>query len=748
MLGRISVAGALLSWCTLLVVTMLPGAPSAGTTTALLLVSTGSAALACWCRALAPGRADRAVWALLAAGASAYCGAYAVLFLVSMGEGGGPFGLNYSDLVSLAFFPLCHAGVLLLTRRRVDAWDPRAVLDGAVVSLATAAAATAAAAHLMPDLFARQSLDALYATAYPIGTSTLVAAVLCGLVVVRFAMDEVWTLLLAAFVVMGAGQTVYAMRSSDGTFAFGTPLDAVYTAGPLLLALAAWARTDAAPRTRGSSSRTVMVLTAGATVLALVVLLDRDPRLPLPAVALAGLAVLAAVARTVLFLRQDELLELRTRQALTDGLTGLPNRRALLAHLAERLTGDLTGDRASTLLLVELQRVRGVNDALGRDAGDQLLQEVAARLLSAVPPEGLVVRLGGDEFGLVLPGGVEPSLRVAQRLQTLLERPVQLAGSEVVVGARCGLAAVCGEPTAGGALELLRRADVAMFRGRQAAGRVQVWDRAMDDAARDQLVLSADLRAALVDAGQLVVHLQLQCEPRTGRIETAEALVRWQHPTRGLLAPAAFLPVAESAGLLSALTTIVLETSLHHQALLRRAGHDVAIAVNIGASDLLDPRFPSRVAQALDRHGVVPGALRLEVTETVVLADPAKAARSLALLAGIGVGLSLDDYGTGLSSLTYLRELPVDELKIDRSFVTDLLTSRASRLITTSTVELAHALGLRVVAEGVEDEPTQQALAELGCDLVQGYHPGRPVPVEALLELLDSVRATSGQLPV
>ncbi len=735
--AAVSVGTAAASWLWLLGTTLAGRDASLPLTTVCLV-----AALGLWARALLPGRADRLPWGLVAAGCTGYAGGYAVLFLVTAGEGGGPGGLNYSDCLSLLLYPAGLAGLVLLTRNRLAEGDPRAVLDGVVVALATVAASVAVTAHLAPAVLRRGVLDAVYTFAYPIGSLLLIVTAGCCLVVLRFHLDRVWLLVLAACSALFTGQLVYAVQAADGRFSFGTPLDAVYAAGPLLLVVAAWSRSDGLEPQSSSSSRTVMVLTAGATCVALGVLLDRSMELPSLAVVLAGAAVLAAVARTVLLLRQDELLAVRTHQALTDPLTGLANRRALLDHLA-RLVGDDTP--AATLVLVDLDRFKGVNDSLGHLAGDELLRLTAQRLLGGGAVDGLISRLGGDEFALVLPYGIDRARVRAALAREQLQKPYVLVDGVVSVGATFGLACTADLPPGAAPLELLRRADVALYRGKQVPGGIECWSPAIDRDAREQLVLAAELRSALAGT-ELTVHLQPKCDARSGRIRATEALVRWQHPVRGLLAPAQFLHIAESAGLLSSLTSVVLEVSLRMQAELRAAGHDVPVAVNISAADLLDSRFPSRVAQALDHHRLPASCLRLEVTETVVLSDPARVVRNLDLLRRLGIGLSLDDYGTGLSSLTYLRELPVDELKIDRSFVSDLLTSRASLLITTSTIELAHALGLRVVAEGVEDDATRAALADLGCDLVQGFHLGRPAPLDALLSSLDRA-AVSASLP-
>jgi len=731
LLGRLCVGAAVLCWFLLLSAGLgAPVDPRLG-----LPAVTGLAALACWCRASLRGTPDRPVWLLFAVGLTAYAGGYVLLFFVTAGEGAGPVGLNLSDCVSLVFYPACGAALAVLTRRRAPVVDPRGLLDAIVVALATSAGTLVLTAAIVPTMYQRGALAAVYAAAYPVGTLALLVLTGCGLVVASFRVDRVWVLLLAAFAIMSCGQLVYAVQSAAGTFGFGTPLDAVFTAGPVLVAAAAWSRPAAVADVPQRASHAIMVLTAAATLLCLGVLVKVSESTPGLATGLAATGVVAAVIRTVLFVRQDHLLLLRTQQALSDPLTGLPNRRALL----EAVDAALTSGTVAVLLLFDLDRFTAVNDTLGHAAGDELLRVVGQRLAQESPPDATVARLGGDEFAVLLLG-VTDALATAHRLRSALEEPVLLVGDRVAVAGSVGVASTADLDAAqpltragGGPMELLRRADVALSRAKRDSQGVEAWTSGADDSARGLLSLVSDLRLALRAGDQLLVHLQPKCDPQSRRVLALEALVRWQHPTRGLLAPGSFVEAAERAGLLPQLTGAVLELSLQAVVALRRAGHSLPVAVNVGAPDLLDRRFSSRIAQALDRHQLPTCLLRLEVTETAVMQDPERIVRTLRLLRGIGIGISLDDYGTGLSSLAYLRELPIDELKIDRTFIASMVEDRASALIVRSTVELAHGLGLSVVAEGVEDDATLVALTDAGCDLAQGYLLGRPVALADLV---------------
>ena len=693
---------------------------------AAVTVLATAAALATWARVVLVPE-ERGAWSLVAVGSSAYAAGWAVLFYLSAGEAGGPGGLNYSDCLSLLLYPMWHASTLLRLRMRVRQWNRRALFDGAIVALAVSATAVGVAAQLLPRAFGQSWLSAVYAAAYPIGSGVLLVTVLTALVALRFQVDASWVLTAGACGSLFAGQVVFAQRAADGTFAFGTWLDAVYLAGPVLMALAAWTRVHGSYEARTNASSTTMVLTALATLLAVAVLVLRTDLTPWPAVALAAAAVVAAVVRMILYVRQDELLAVRTEQAMTDVLTGLANRRALIVVLEQEHTG---GDR--TLALVDLDRFKMVNDSLGHGAGDQLLREVGRRLAAVVPAGGLAARLGGDEFALLLPVDLAASWDLARQVRAALEQAVVIDGTHVAVSACLGLTEITAGHV-GDCSDVLRRADVALYKAKQTTGSIEVWTPGLDEHARDMVTMLADFRAAMRSEDQITVHLQPQCDPQDGRVRALEALVRWHHPARGLIPPLHFLPAVENAGLLPELTLRVLELALTDVTALRDAGYALQVGVNVGAPDLLDPRFSSRVAQLLDRYRLPASCLRLEVTETVVMRDPARIVRTLRLLGGIGVGLSLDDYGTGLASLTYLRELPIDELKIDRSFVTPYVDDMTSRLITDSTLDLAHKLGLTVVAEGIEDTATGAALALAGCDLLQGWACGRPVPLDQLL---------------
>ena len=418
----------------------------------------------------------------------------------------------------------------------------------------------------------------------------------------------------------------------------------------------------------------------------------------------------------------------REQQAMTDALTGLPNRKRLAERTAAALDED--AEVGPALLLFDLDRFKEVNDTLGHHVGDALLQVVASRLTGALRAEDTVARLGGDEFAVLLPATrAEQADAVALDLLQQLRLPVRLEGLLLDVRASVGVAVA---PQHGRDLDaLLQHADVAMYLAKGAGGGVEHYDARRDRNCTARLVMVGELREALAQ-GQLEVHFQPQADLRTGDVSSVEALVRWRHPVRGLVPPDAFVPLAESSGLGEQLTAAVLDATLAQLARWRAMGLDLSAAVNVTVRDLAGGLLVADVVSGLSRHRVPASCLQLELTEGSLFAESPEAEATLAQLLGLGVTLSLDDFGTGHSSLGQLRALPVSELKVDRSFVRRMAEDPRDRAIVRSVVDLADGLGMRVVAEGVEDQQTWDALRELGCDVAQGWHLSRAEPAEVL----------------
>ncbi|OPF72599.1 GGDEF-domain containing protein [Streptomyces antioxidans] len=456
----------------------------------------------------------------------------------------------------------------------------------------------------------------------------------------------------------------------------------------------------------------------GIAPLIVVVAGDTPLLLPLFAVPLVALDSTLWIARV------------RAEEQLRDPLTGLPNRQWLLERTWTALDESERAGTRSALVLLDLDRFRSVNDTLGHLAGDRLLLQIAERLRLALPRGAEVARLGGDEFAVLLP--TTDSLTSAQRSARVLVgdlgSPLDLDGLTLVLEASAGVAVY--PDHALDAEGLLRRADVAMYQAKRDRSGVELYEARRDGNTPDRLGLLGDLRRAL-DAGDVELHYQ----PKVGfdgHVAGLEALVRWVHPDRGRVPPDEFISMAESSGLMPRLTEYVLETALGQVARWRADGLEVPVAVNVSPRDVHTPGFAGAVAGRLARHGVPAGALQLEITEHVLLEDPQRAADTLAGLTGHGVKMSLDDFGTGYSSLVHLRRLPVSELKIDRSFVARLAVDNEDAEIVRCTVDLAHSLGLLVVAEGVEDDETWERLRDLGCDAVQGWLVAAAMPPDEM----------------
>jgi diguanylate cyclase (GGDEF)-like protein len=416
--------------------------------------------------------------------------------------------------------------------------------------------------------------------------------------------------------------------------------------------------------------------------------------------------------------RSAKLAAERERQALHDGLTDLPNRLLLQQRTTKVLAAAERTGSSTAVLLIDLDHFKEINDTLGHYVGDQLIREVGCRLRDSLREGDSVARLGGDEFAVLACDldSREDAEEVARRVVASLALPFTIDGVRLDVQASVGIALA---PEHGlDVTTLMQRADVALYAAKVHRGCFALYSPEGDRHSVEKLALLGELREG-VAAGQLVVHYQPKCDAATGRLVGLEALVRWQHPTRGLVFPDEFIGIAENTGLIGSLTLEVLDQAL-------------ATAVNLSVRVLTDLELPRQVAGLLGHWGVPPELLTLEVTETSIMVDPTRTMTVLGLLRDLGVVLSIDDFGTGYSSLAYLKRLEANELKIDKSFVFAMTTNSNDAVIVRSTIELGHNLGLKLVAEGVEDAETWSMLKALGCDVIQGYHLSRPIPPELL----------------
>jgi diguanylate cyclase (GGDEF)-like protein len=417
--------------------------------------------------------------------------------------------------------------------------------------------------------------------------------------------------------------------------------------------------------------------------------------------------------------------ELR-HQALHDRLTDLPNRELLHEQVREAVTSG----QPFALLMLDLDRFKDVNDTFGHGYGDRLLAAIGPRLTDAIREGDLIARLGGDEFAVLLPRTDRAhAMLLAERLCLALREPFIIDGYALHVGASVGVAL---SPEHGDDPDgLLRCADVAMYVAKRAGDDHAVYSADQDRHSGERLALIGELRSAIED-NELIVYYQPKVDFARGELVGVEALVRWQHPQRGIVGPNEFIPLAELTGLIRPLGTWVLGEALRQQNAWREAGLDIAVAVNMSTQNLNDP-LPEQIGELLAHWRTPASRLRIEITESALMVDPERAMGVLFRLREMGVRIAIDDFGTGYSSLTYLKRLPVDEIKIDRSFIKDMVVDDDDTAIVRSTITLGHDLGLSVVAEGMEDRATWDLLAALGCDVAQGYFVARPMAPEKLL---------------
>jgi diguanylate cyclase (GGDEF)-like protein len=676
---------------------------------------------------------DRHGWLALAAAVGFWLAGTATAMFVARPAGGTVVGP--ADPLWLCFYPLALLAVVLRTRATLERVVRSVRFDGVVGALSVAAVGWLA----VIDPILAHGLDRDAATVvnsfYVIGDLILAAMVVAVLGLHGWRAGRGWLLLAAGLLLFAAGDSLYLLQVTRSTYTQGMPMDVVWGAGLALMALSAW---QAPPGARATPpSVAVLGPPFAFSVAALGVLIYAGAwHAPAVAVVLAAGAALASMGRTALtFSEVRGLAEVR-RLADTDDLTALPNRRHLERRLREELDTARAHGTSVALLLIDLDRFKELNDTLGHRAGDLVLEQIGPRLRAVLRSGDVLARLGGDEFAAVLADAADAE-PVGRRIARALEEGLTVDGIDVRIGASIGIAVF---PEHGDDAEtLMQRADVAMYQAKAARSGHAFYERERDRHSRERLELIGELREA-IGTDQLVLHFQPKLDLATGRVDDVEALVRWMHPERGLLGPGAFVPLAEQTGVMRALTDHVLDAALRQIGTWYAEGLDLAVAVNVSAATLLDEGWATDVGTALVAHGVPASRLRIEITEDALMADPERALRVVEGLVATGMSVSVDDFGTGYSSLGLLKHLPVDELKIDRTFVRDMLNDHADAAIVQSVVDLGSRLGLRTVAEGIEDEDTLARLAEYGVTLGQGFHIARPLP-PAELEAFVAARA-------
>jgi diguanylate cyclase (GGDEF)-like protein len=646
-----------------------------------------------------------------------------------------------ADVFWLIYYLFLYVALIALIRSRVIRFHASMWLDGLIGALGATAVAVSVLLGPSLALTGGDAVSVAVALAYPVADVLLLALLVAVGAILGLRREPVLWLFGAGLVANLVGDIVYLDLAASGIYMEGGPLDLAWLLSAVLLACAAarsQSASDGLVATSGSRVgwRVLAVpMICNAVSLALLGAGWGDRFTDVAAWCAVG-CVLAGFLRTGLTFREVRGFHEMREQARTDELTGLPNRRVLFES-AGMVLSTATAARPAALLLLDLNGFKEVNDSLGHHAGDELLRQLAPRLSGAFTDGQLLARLGGDEFAVLLPSASLPeALATAHAIEDLLTAPFSVEGVRVHVGASIGVATA--PVPAADVTDLLRCADMAMYEAKTARAGVCAYVPDPSGGTGDRLRTMEELREALT-AGQLLVHLQPQVGLADQRVVGTEALVRWQHPTRGLLSPADLLPAAEQAGLLHPLADTVLELALTAAARWWPTAA-VPVSVNLAAANVSDLDLPQKVAGALARHRLPAAALTLELVEDTLMIDPDRGRRVLGELRALGVRTSIDDYGTGYSSLAYLRRLPADELKLDRSLTRDLDTDPAAAAIVEHTVALAHALGLSLVAEGVEDETTAAVLTGLGCDVAQGYAIARPMPVEEFLTWLAAER--------
>jgi diguanylate cyclase (GGDEF)-like protein len=682
----------------------------------------------CWIAVPAAGPRRREVIAL--AGALTAFAVGDLVFIVDMSRGGeAPFP-SLADVGFLTFYPLALLAVVFAVRRELNSVGGAVWLD----SLLGGLGASAVLAVLLETVVTQASGHSLaggLALVYPIFDLLLVSAVI-GVVAVQGRQIQLyWFTLLSGLLVFAGVDVLAAVSLASDSYELGGYLDVLWPIGMMLMSLWVLPRPKAVLRTDRSAA---LVVPGIATTLGLAVLVASGRiHVSTLAVGLATLTMIAAAGRTQLAFRQvGRLADLR-RQATTDELTGLPNRRAFYARADAHLA---TPEPQLALLLLDLDRFKEVNDSLGHLVGDQLLIQIGLRLSEQLRDGDLLARLGGDEFAILLTGTTrEQAIAIATQLRTAVAIPHTLEGIALRTEVSVGLSFA---PDHGNELSvLLRRADIAMYKAKRARDGYRVYSDVDDAAGAGKLRAQQELHTALAE-DQMTLHYQPKVDLATNTVRDVEALVRWNHPTRGLLYPGSFLELVEEAGLMRALTQCVLDQALDQAAIWRTEGRPLTVAVNLSPSSLVDDELPAHIGAMLAVRGLPASALQLEITEEFLMADRDRTRTILTELRDQGIQIAVDDFGTGYSSLAYLRELPIDELKLDRSFVFPMADDARAAALVFSTIGLAHSLGLRMVAEGVENETALRELTRHGCDQAQGYHITRALPAAELDHWLDA----------
>jgi len=687
------------------------------------------ASLLCLARAFFPGQ-NR--WAALLLGVGLLGWSLGdVAWSIEQQGGANPPTPSVADGFYLSFYPFAILAVALMIRKAVRKPPLATWLDSMVVGLGVAALTASFAFDAILQSLGGTSAELVTNLSYPIGDLVLLAVVAGGLAALPTWRDAQWLVLILGCALNAVGDIIYV--STSATYQVGGVLDATWPTAILLTSLALWLPSTVSRRVHSQTTPRFW-LPAIASLCGLAVLVHSSlAHVNEIAVALASAMLLLALARSLLsFHHLRTLTEAKRLEAITDDLTGLGNRRLLL-HVLDELLADVDGaTQRLSLLLLDLDHFKEINDSFGHAVGDDVLRMLGPRLRGILRSSDVLTRIGGDEFGIVLTGtDVDHATEIARRIAIELERPFVLEVASVHVSASIGIALTPEHARTSG--ELLRCADVSMYRAKSTRRTFDIYDKDSDHGLSRQQRIE-ELREAIQNK-LLRLNYQPQYDLHTGEPSAVEALLRWPHGEIGYIYPDEFIPLAEEAGLMKPLTDLVLEEAFRQCAQWDQEGHPISVAVNLSTTNLLDTELPDRIVHLLEHHHLSPQYVVLEITESTLMADRPGSMEVVRRLADIGVQVSIDDFGTGFSSLAYLSDLAVSELKIDGTLIRRLTdgSERKNEAIVRAAIRLSHSLGLRVVAEGVETAETYKKLVAFGCDLAQGYYLARPVPAEEIV---------------
>lgn len=662
--------------------------------------------------------------------------------------------------------------LLLFPADRRGQFRGRTLLDGLIVAGSLFLASWVMILSLLYQAGADSTLALAISLAYPL--SDVVILTIAAIAVTSAAPDQrtVLTLLTIAMACIALSDSAFAYLSAKSEYTSGNVIDIGWAAGLLLIMVAAAAARESAHHQHRSvylpGWASIWFPYAPLLLVGVVAATELPEIFQNPLVEIVGaLLVVAVLARQYLAVSEDRrLLEIVAEQALRDPLTGLANRAMFSDRLSQVMQQHARGETAVSLIALDLNDFELVNDALGHPAGDELLSRAGERILGSVRHGDMVARLGGDEFVVLVDGDLGQSQPIAQRVAEAFDKPFVIEGHDLFVRPSVGLAVASLDEPGLSAEELLKRADVAMYSAKKSRTRaVQIFALEMhsaetldagvlirlgDTPAPSETAaapLLIDLRQA-IDQFELTLLYQPKFDLKTRRISGVEALVRWPHPERGLLEPDEFLPLVRRYGLMESITDVVLNMALDDAQRFHRLSNGLPVAVNVSAPLFADPRLPGRVARALADRSINPAALTLEITEDQLLGNMETTLDVLEELRRNGTRIAIDDFGSGYSTLSYLCDLPVDEVKLDRKLIAPILSDVRVGTVVRAVVDLAHDLGLTTVAEGVETAEVAARLVDYGCDVVQGFHFSPPLTADEVLRLLDSSATKPSACPV